>query len=442
MDIAGADKDSEALLKQANEVRQSFLSKKRSLPSPTNNLAPGNNAPKRHRMIGNRRPSTGSFLRQVVGSNNPAPSSSVQNKRVPFSPSAKNSTLLDPSHMSFEDEGNAETNPNLSEQTLNQTEVECADFERCLCEAREMIQQKSDPYAILDKLVNALSENHKACRNSLADVKKDNIARCNKLNSQQVDLENDLIRKISHVHQENSSRIDAVENSLKCNNEGKLLWINFIDPREANNLHLKPRGELMREASNIFARMNIWMDRTGRVITDAFMQRVTIRNGNSFENDLIMGIKFYSSETVQEMRRLITTFVRERYAANDLDSIRYTARDNWSFDIRRLLRVCYEMSRCKLISNVTVKDFGISVSYEKNVEEEIKPFKWLVRCEKDIDELRLEIGDIGSNVPSLNFYNASYFKLNYVERDTERGLIREMEESSRRIESDGGPQQS
>jgi hypothetical protein len=440
MDIAGTVDGSAALLKQANEVRQAFLSKKRSLPSPTNNPAGSSNEPKKHRATRYRRPTTNGFLRQVVSSSNPIPA--ANQKRVPLSPSAKNSTLLDSSRMSYEEEETTETLQNQSDQTLNQTEVEFDDFERCLNEAREQIHQRVDPYAILEKLVNAMSVNHKASRNSLANVKKDNIARCNKINNQQVALENDFIKKISLVHEENSSRIDAVETSLKCNNEGKVLWINFIDPREANNLQMKPRGELMREASNMFARMNIWTDRSGRVITDAFMQRVTIRNGTSFENDLIMGIKFYSSETVLELRRLITAFVREKYAANDHDAIRYTARDNWSFDIRRLLRVCYEMSRFNLISNVIVKDYGISVSFEKEEDGEPKTFKWLVRCEKDIDELRAEVSDVGTGVPSLNFYSVSYFKLSYAERDNERGLIREMEEGLKSSEPESEQQQS
>ncbi|KAG5674285.1 hypothetical protein PVAND_004264 [Polypedilum vanderplanki] len=134
------------------------------------------------------------------------------------------------------------------------------------------------------------------------------------------------------------------------------------------------------------------------------------------------------TKLVQEIKRLIVVFAKDRYEKNDFDAIRYTTRDNWSYDIRKLLRTCYELSRVGLVKSAFVKEFGILVSYEilKNGESTIK--RALIRNNGDLDDLRMAVKDVGTKISTSIFYSDNYFKLNIAERTSIRDEQKHLDE--------------
>jgi hypothetical protein len=298
------------------------------------------------------------------------------------------------------------------ESENNETKVSCDNFERGIAEVRGMIERREDTYAILDKLVTEIAANHVNCKDSIAKIAKESDKKFRNMNAQQVNLENNLVDKVLQVHQACSDRLDGVELTQRCAIEGTSLWLTFIDPQEAENLRLKTKAELITEARKIFARMEIWLTNPSRTIIDVHIQKISCRN--SAAGELALCVKFLSSATVDDMRRLISAYSKRQFIDNNLDNIRYRSRDNWSIVVRKFLRICYDLKSRKLIRFVNVKDSGILVSLE--AQNGAKPTTALIRNEPDLDDLRKTIGDICPDVPSLQIYDEQYFKMNPADR--------------------------
>lgn len=305
----------------------------------------------------------------------------------------------------------------VSEDELNKTEVPCDEYEQKLAAVQSMIKKRDDPYTILEKIVNDLAENHSRHKALIQKVNDDNVKRCQQLNEQQVALENEIMEKIKYVYEKNQERMNAIEISQKCGTESNILWLSFADPREIEKLRLNNRNELIREAKKIFTRMDIWMNNPLRAIVDTFIKKIAIKTGNGFENEMIMGVKFSNSNTVRELKSLVMKFAKENYLQQNLDRIRYTIRDNWSSDIWRLLRVCYDLTHFKLLKRTNVLDNGIIVYYDEidSDSNEVQR-SMLIRCESDLDDLRKAVKDVSLNIPAFEFYDGNYFKMSPSER--------------------------
>jgi len=168
--------------------------------------------------------------------------------------------------------------------------------------------------------------------------------------------------------------------------------------------------------------MNIRLNVAIRTIVDVFIQKVAIKTSKGFENELIMGIRFLNSNVARDIKRLITNYAKEQFMLKNYDAIRYVARDNWSNDIWKLLRVCYDLSRLKLIDGAHVSDAGILVYHKSTAEnsEENLILKTIIRTEADLDELCENIGDICPDIPTFQCYDGEYFKLNFDQRNDYR----------------------
>lgn len=385
-----------------------FKRRRRALPSPTDVEENSDHKKRKYNDFSRQsRINTAESRRNLFDKNRDI-ERELNERSTKINPAFANSTLCDSDKFDSMD---------VSEDELNKTEALCDDYEQKLAAVQEMIKNKDDPYAILEKIVADLAENHKSCKARIQKVNDDSVKRCQQLNEQQVVLENEMIDKIKHVYQKNQERMNAIEVSQKCGTENCVIWLSFADPREIEKLRLSGKNELIREAKKIFARMDIWMNNPLRSIVDAFIKKIAVKTEKGFENELIMGVKFLSSNTVRELKGLVMKFAKENYLQQNLDKIRYTVRDNWSSDIWRLLRVCYDLSHFKLVKRTNVFDNGIIVYYDEfdGDSNEVQR-SMLIRCESDLEELRKIVRDVSLDVPVFEFYDSNYFKLSPSER--------------------------
>lgn len=389
-----------------------FKKRRRSLPSPPDVDGSINNTPKKPKQYDRR---NAVYNRTIKYHKDPVNiNDTVVHENIEFHPETnlRNSTMSD-RFVSME----------TSESALDLTEVPCDEFDKNLASTLEMIKKKEDPHSILEKLVSQLSENNKKVQEQISKINSEYSTRCNYLNDQLVKLENSVIKKINYVIEKNDERIQAIELTQKCTNENNILWLSFTDPKEIDDLRIKTKTELIRETKKIFSRMNIQLNNVNRVIIDVFINKIAIRTSNGYENELIMGIKFLNSGVVRDLKRLAFNYAKEQFVAKNYDVIRYTVRDNWSFDIWKLLRICYDLNRFKLLQKTHVSDAGIMAFYEdpKNTSDNditVKEVhKTLIRTESDLDELRASINDVGLDVPAFQFYNSEYFKLSQEGRE-------------------------
>ncbi|KAL7033645.1 hypothetical protein ACKWTF_007659 [Chironomus riparius] len=298
------------------------------------------------------------------------------------------------------------------------------DFANCLMKninnIRKMIVNRSDPYDIFEKIVDELSGNYMKCCEIIKKCDENILTRCNDLNDQVVSLENDMMNKINNVQQQSDNDIYSIDLTQKCKDEVNILWITFTDQAEINALRMKNKSDLIQEAKKIFSRMNIKLNKPHKTIIDVLIQKVSVKTDNSYENELILGIKFTNSIAVNYMKRQITDFGKKEFINENFDLIRYSVRNFWSYKIWKLLRVCYDLKNAKLIENVNVNSQGVTVSYNKSTNQQ-NDFRQLaqmklIRNENDLNILRSEINDVCKEVSTFQIYNGEYFKLNFYER--------------------------
>jgi hypothetical protein len=380
-----------------------FKKRRRSLPSPPDADGNANNMPKKTKRFERVNKRTFNSVKSPVDINHTVVH---ENNDFQLDTNLRNSTMSE-QFMSME----------TSESAMDLTEVQCDEFDMNLANTLEMIKNKADPHSILETLVSQISQNNKKTQDRLQKINEDYTTRCNYLNDQLVKLENSVIKKINYVIEKNDERFRALEISKKCLNENNVLWLSFTDPKEIDELRVKTKNELIRETKNIFSRMNIRVNSMNRVIMDVMIQKIAIKTGEGYDNELIMGVKFLNSAVVRDLKFLAIKFTKDQFASKNYDAIRYIIRDNWSADIWKLLRVCYDLNNFKLIEKAHVSDAGIMVHYinsENHTENAtVKELnKTLIRTESDLDELRSYVKDVGLEMPTFQLYNSEYFKLN------------------------------
>lgn len=399
---------------EAKAAFMAFKKKKRNLQSPgdVDNSSTSIKKPRRldfnHARSNNRMV----YRNQIVDKNRVL-FSEQNDSFVSTENNIKNSTMSE-NYMSMD----------VSDLETDKTEVACEAIDINLALLREMIVKKEDPYLIFEKIVQQMADTQKNYNEKINKATAD-FARCAaRQNDQLVSLENRIMKQIAKVHQRSEDRLNAIEFTQKCSVENNIVWLSFADSSEIENLRIKTKSELIREALKILSRMDIW-NNGNRTIVDVFTQKISIKTDKGFENEMIMGIKFLNSFAARDVKRLAAQYAKMQFMSKNFDSIRYIVRDNWSSEIWKLLRVCYDLTRVNLVERALVSDAGIQVFYRKkltdqnNIEEE-KNLKTLIRTESDLDELRADVNDDGISIPTFQFYNSEYFKMNFEERNSYR----------------------
>ncbi|KAG5666274.1 hypothetical protein PVAND_017608 [Polypedilum vanderplanki] len=285
------------------------------------------------------------------------------------------------------------------ENPFDLTEVNCDEFEKSLAQVSEMITNRADPHEILRKIADELAVTHKTYKESIAKINKNVFKRISAIHCQQIDSENRMIAKMSQIYQASTEHYNAIELS------------------KVDNLLLKQRSQLLAEVKQIFKRMNIWINTPNRMIMDIYLQKVSVRENNSFGSEQLLAVKFLSSNVVVEIKKQISTFNKTLYAEKKFNSIRYFARDNWSSSIWKFLRIGYELSSLfSSIKYVNVSESGVLISYYDKTESTEKLKRFLIRNENDTNKFRTIIGDIALEVSALIFYSGDYFALSKQER--------------------------
>ncbi|KAL7022499.1 hypothetical protein ACKWTF_007128 [Chironomus riparius] len=407
----------EAWSEEAKSAFLAFKKKKRNLPSP-GDVDINSNANKKPKTLGfrNTRFTNRIATRNLILDKNRA-LNSEDNEPFVADNNIRSSTLSE-NFVSMD----------VSELETDKTEVPCDEINKNIAHLREMIANKEDPYAILEKIVQQMADSHKNYHEKITKVTTDCMRHAARHNEQLVSVENRIMMEVAKVHQRSEDRLNAIEFTQKCAVESNIVWLSFADSKEIESLRIKTKSELIREAVKILSRMNIWNNGNNRTIVDVFTQKISIRTENGFENEMIMGVKFLNSFAARDVKRLSAQYAKTQFISKNYDAIRYIVRDNWSSEVWKLLRVCYDFTRIKLIDKASVSDAGIQVFYRKKVTdqngiEEEKNFKTLIRIEADLDELRGDVNDIGLNIPTFQLYDGNYFKMHYDQRNSYRNSL-------------------
>lgn len=213
----------------------------------------------------------------------------------------------------------------------------------------------------------------------------------------------------------NTNRIQSIETKMACTSDLNKIWITFTCDKELEQL--KTKTNLITEAKNILKRMDINVDKFGMLpIRTARLQHIKVEKNVI----LTLCVAFSQDKIASIVRRQIMKFNSVLEEENRLSDMRYNERIFWSKDVFKLLKVCWELKRVKLIEFVNVHAEGIRVVYKAQKDEQPVTESVNITNFSDVDMLRKNINDIHSDTSTYILYDDDYFKLNFRERDERR----------------------
>jgi hypothetical protein len=225
----------------------------------------------------------------------------------------------------------------------------------------------------------------------------------------------------------NSSKIESIETKMACSSDLKRVWITSSSDQEFSKL--KKSKNLISDAKIILKQMKIDIDKFGILpIRSAHLQHIKVKN---FVKPALC-ITFTNAQIAAAVRNKIRRFNAQLRDNNKLHEIKYNEKFFWCKDIWKLLKVCNELRRLKLVDSVFVNYDGIRVKYNNPAYKEESDRKIIsknVTCYEDIDKIRTAVGDIFPEASCKLLYDNSYFRLKFSERDSKRSSPENIYES-------------
>lgn len=255
------------------------------------------------------------------------------------------------------------------------------------------------------------SNNDKLC--SLHETTQQNLL---KLLALQKDLEISNIRR-DNIIKANSDKIQSIETKSACTIDLQKVWITFTSDKELEEL--QKNGNLISNTKNIFRRMDIDVNSYGIFpIRSAMFQHIKV--GNSIVPTLC--VSFANEKIASIVRRKIMAYNAMLEDEGRLNEMRYSERIFWSKDVWKILKLCWELRRLKLVEYVNVYAEGIRVQYLIKCDDQksTKLASMNVTTFSDVDKLRAIVGDIFPEAHCCDLYDDEYFKLNFAKRDKKR----------------------
>lgn len=275
----------------------------------------------------------------------------------------------------------------------------------------QMSENRDTMFEAIKKLCQiAQIHNEKMC--TLQEATQKNLLN---LLALQKDIEVNNIRRDAAIA-DNADKIQSIETKMACNKDMHKLWITFTCDREVESL--KQQTDLITQAKYIFQRLDIDVDNLGIIpIRSAYIQHIKV--GNNVIPTLC--VAFMSDRVAAIVRKKMMRFNVKLEEENRLNELRYSEKIFWSKDVWKLLKICWELKRLKLVEYVNVQIDGIRVQYNYTESDSTTKSRFMIITNfNDIDKLRISTGDIFPDQSCTILYSNHYFRLSFSERDAKR----------------------
>lgn len=290
----------------------------------------------------------------------------------------------------------------------------------------EVIKQIQDPAmrdimnSLAQEILNLVDEGQKK------DLKINDISRNQKqliehANETQKSV-NNLSTGVGRLGNELSSidnRLQTVETTTGCQTDRQFLHINFIDSHEADEVEsgvIWPKNKCL----NILDAMNIKFNKFD--ICDVSLQSARRRFGDSTRTVKFLKVKFNGTTWAG---KILTQIIKaNNKLKNEQGDIKYIAEIPNCRNVWKLKRICLELKKDGIISNVHVNDNGLAVVYKYGEENK----KYTVTNLSDIDRLRKLLQVEDQHIPVSVKYSESFWKAKF-ERNHAKRSRSELNES-------------
>jgi hypothetical protein len=229
-----------------------------------------------------------------------------------------------------------------------------------------------------------------------------------------------ISKELNHVKEEidevkKDDKIECIDTVQTCSRDLKKVWIRFVYAKDAEDIR---RANSHAAIEEIFSQLDIELDMTLYPIETFFFATKKFTQDQLIP-EIALCCVFTSSAIASIVKNGIRSFNKALENQNKSQFIRYKFNTDWSYNIRKILKPCYEMKSFDVIERVLVTNDGIKV-YHKDIEHKSqsdrKSTTTMVNSTKMLDILRKKLKDFNNTVPSTETYNKEYFSQSFEAR--------------------------
>lgn len=222
--------------------------------------------------------------------------------------------------------------------------------------------------------------------------------------------------------------VESIQTVMACQKDLKKLWIRFTYLEDIEQLRSKMSPpQVVKEIIN---QMNI------RITDMQWPVEAAVFKSKRFSEsqhvpETALECTFVNSTITNRVKMEFRKFNNQLEKDNKAHLIRYRVATDWSFSVRRILKICNELRRCDIIAKVMLTNDGIKLLH-KEIDIVSSTGKWktsssLVNSMKQLDTLRKNLNDFNWQVTAAEVYSSDYFQKPQNERLKIRANIHQVD---------------
>jgi hypothetical protein len=268
---------------------------------------------------------------------------------------------------------------------------------------RVMLKMNESMLEMMSKLRNAFESKTESIESKFEDQLKS----CTSFVSKEL---NHVKKEIDEVKKDD--KLECINTVQTCTRDLKKIWIRFVYSKDAEDVRSANSHAAIEE---IFTQLNIELNMTQYPIESFFFATKKF-SSDQLIPEIALCCVFASSSLASIVKNGIKEFNKALEMNNQSHFIRYRFSNDWSYNIRKILKPCNEMRNFDVIERVLVTNDGIKVYHKEIEHKNRKSTATLVNSTKILDELRNKLKDFNNTVPATETYNKEYFSQSFEAR--------------------------
>ncbi|CAG9808347.1 unnamed protein product [Chironomus riparius] len=265
------------------------------------------------------------------------------------------------------------------------------------------------------QLKSAMDHKNKVIIGSFTNKLKD----CTSFISNEINYVKKEIEKVKK-----NDEVECLKTTQACSRDLRRIWIRFIYENDAEEARNQNSHAAIKK---ILTHLSISLN-TSQYPLESFYFQSRKFSADQLIPEISLCCIFVNSTLATIVKNGIIKFNKMLEENKQQHLIRYKVSNDWSYNIRQILKPCNEMRRFEIIDRVFITNDGIKV-YHREIDSYNQPDKktsmTLVNSIRKLDMLRKKLNDFNCTVTASETYNGDYFKMSFNDRQLIRTKYKE-----------------
>ena len=223
-----------------------------------------------------------------------------------------------------------------------------------------------------------------------------------------------------------NDEVEKMNTVMACKKDLTKIWIRFTYVEDINELRANKNPPAI--VKEILSQLGIKMDKIQWPIESASFRSKTFSIEQTTPETALECV-FVNSTIANRVKTEIRNFNIALETEEKTHMIRYRVATDWSYPVRRILKVCNEMKRFEVVNKVLITNDGIKVLHKeierangKNDKQTTsmhatrKANSSFVNSHAQLDSLRNQLQDYNYKIPAASVYGKDYFNNSFEQR--------------------------